>query len=119
MMETRRRGMPRMRSASMALLGLEETRISLSLSRTARILLLRESAKGTAEPLPQARRGGQPSQTFFQEVANATVDGGPGFAFRAKIEVGADRLLSFLAQSSVEKKVCNAFYFVTDHPVPS
>ena len=44
------------------------------------------------------------------------MNGRPRFAVRTKSEVLADGFLPVLAEGTVEKKVCKAFDFVTDHP---
>jgi hypothetical protein len=62
---------------------------------------------------------GEASETFFQEKADAAMNCRPRFAIRTKSEVLADGFLLILAEGSVEKKVCKAFDFVTDHPKPS
>src|SRR5437762_13670754 len=103
-----------MRSASIALLGFDETKMSLSLSDTERIVrLLRDCAKRSGKALPQAAWSSDASETFLQEKADAAMDRRPRFAIRTEDEVLADGCLSILAEGTVEKKVCKAFDFVT------
>jgi len=110
-----------MRSASIALLGFEETKISLSCSTaTERIVrLLRDRTDCSRKPLPKPAGRGEASETLFQEEADATMNSRPRFALRTKHEVIADGFLPILAEGTVEEKVCKAFDFVTDHPKPS
>jgi len=66
--------------------------------------------------LAQPAGSGEASETFLQEKADAAMDRRPRFAVRTEYEVLADGCLSILAEGTVEKKVCKAFDFVTDHP---
>ena len=94
--------------------------MSLSRSDTGRIVcLLRDRTECSREALTQAAWSGDASETFLQEKADATMDRRPRFAVRTKSEVLADGFLLVLAEGAVEKKVCKAFNFVTDHPKPS
>jgi hypothetical protein len=94
--------------------------MSLSGPATERIVrLLRDRTDRSREPLPQSAGSSETRETLFQEKADATMNCRPRFAIRTKSEVLADGFLPVLAEGPVEKKVCKAFNFVTDHPKPS
>src|SRR5881397_1046255 len=105
-----------MRSASMALLGFDETRISLSRSDKLRILRsVRESSQRASEPLLEPGRRAQPRKAFLQEQADAAMDRRPGFAVGTETQMLAEILLSCGVEGPVEEKVRNAFHVVTAH----
>src|SRR3954470_22964346 len=115
-METRSSGRPRMRSASMPLLGFDETRISLSRSGTRRILRLgRQRAEGARKTLPQSLRRRIALEAFGDEQAQSAMDADTLFALGADAHVGLEVSLFALAEVSVEEKVSNSFHIVTDH----
>src|SRR5690349_8054757 len=92
-MATRSRGMPRMRSASMALLGFEETRISLGLSCSG-IPLSHERAKRALQPLLQMIGRFDAREAPLHEVAQSLVDRGAVIALGADGEVDSKLLLA-------------------------
>jgi hypothetical protein len=115
-----------MRSASMPLLGLDETRMSLS-ARTAGgggelrrlVRLVREGTQRPAETQFEASWSSHSRQSLLEEEPDAPVNGCPGFAVGTEVKVLVEVLRLFRAEGSVEKKVSDAFYIVTNHPNPS
>jgi hypothetical protein len=88
-----------MRSASIALLGLLETRISWSRSGTQRILrpLGSDASQRSHEPLLEPIRGGQASQSVPNKNAKPSMEFRPGFAFGAKVQMCAEVFLFLFA----------------------
>src|SRR5512141_2579150 len=119
-MATRSRGMPRMRSASIALLGFDETRISFSRSDvTVRTILCvplgGESAKGSLQAPLQMLRSPDARQTLPDEESQPGVNGRALLALGAKTEVAAELFEAGVGEGSVEEKVDCAFDIVTKH----
>src|SRR6266446_8900851 len=90
--DTRSSGMPRMRSASMALLGLDETRISFSDALTPRILRQRAERAGQARLEPIGCR--EADEATANEQPEAALDVDASAAIRTAVYVlGEDLLL--------------------------
>src|SRR5437588_7489583 len=120
-MATRSSDMPRMRSASMALLGLDETRISFSRSVvTALLLRLRVPfcGKGSDRPLqPALEVIGRldAGEALADEDAQAGVHRRAPIAFGAVAQVTLELLLAGFGEGTIEEKVDCAFDIVTEH----
>src|SRR4051812_1590594 len=112
-MATRSNGMPRMRSASLALLGFEETRISVS--PRSGIPLCRERAQRALQPLLQMIGRVDVRQALLHEVAQSLVNRRAVIALGADGEMDSKLLLAGLGKGTVEEKVDHAFYIVTKH----
>src|SRR5437763_13537937 len=101
-MATRSKGMPRMRSASIPLLGFDETRMRLSRAATAAILcrdLAAQCAEAAREALPQSlRRGIAASEAFADEETQPAMDADALFAVGADADVGLEIVLFVLAE---------------------
>src|SRR5215212_9227233 len=120
-------GMPRMRSASMPLLGFEETRISLSddldlddAAGTARILsrpFRAEGADGARESRLQVIGSLHAGQSAGNELAQFALDAHAALALRTEAHVTVEIALLDVSQGAVEKEVDDAFHIVTDHAV--
>src|SRR5689334_3600286 len=110
-MATRSSGMPRMRSASIALLGFDETRISFSLSLG--IPLGSKRAERALQSLLQVVGRGDGRETPPHEVAQSGMDGRAVIAVGAERQMNAKLLLAGFGEGTVEEKVDNAFYIVT------
>src|SRR5437762_14377900 len=111
-MATRSSGTARMRSASMALVGFEETRITLSCSLLG-IPLCRERAQRALQPLLQMIGRVDVREALLHEVAQSLVDRGAVIALGADGEMDSKLLLAGLGEGTVEEKVDHAFYIVT------
>jgi len=55
----------------------------------------------------------------MKELAEATVNRRPLFTVRAKVEVAAEVAPLVLAELTIEEKIDDAFYIITDHAGPS
>src|SRR6266849_4470726 len=137
--ETRSTGMPRIRSTSMPLFGLVETRMRFSAGGafgttaglrgrfTRRILyadsarpLCAERAERARQSLFELRRRAQRTEAFTDELAQTPLQFGPLFTAGAEVEVLLDVTLLTIAELTVEKKIDDAFYIFTAHRgVPS
>src|ERR1043166_4952671 len=113
-MATRSSGMPRMRSASIALLGFDETRISLSLSRSG-IPLGCERAQRALQSLLQMIGRFDAREASLHEVAQSFVDGGAVIAIGAERQMNSELLLARFVEGTVEEKVNDSLYIVTKH----
>src|SRR5205807_5520138 len=115
-METRSRGTPRMRSASMPLFGLPETRMSFSAFATRAFLPARtECSKRARQTNLETIAGGDESKTFLDELAKLAMHARTALAIGTEAEVIVDDAAFAFAERAVEEKVENAFYIVTAH----
>src|SRR5690349_20544239 len=119
---TRRTGMPRMRSASMPLLGLVETRMSCSLRSSLFAAVVFDF--GTAllsgtQRLDHADAEclgcGYGTETLAEEPAQTAVDGDARVAVGAIVDVDLDTLPLLIAEGTIEEEVENSFHIVTEH----
>src|SRR5687768_14316165 len=108
--ETRSSGTPRIRSASMPLLGFEETRIRRS-SRCCGVAtdLLRplgtERTDRACQTVPKAIRRGVSAEPLDHELAQFALDAHASLAVGAQIEVSLEILLLLIGERSIEEKV--------------
>src|ERR1700704_6205729 len=92
-METRRRGMPRIRSASIPLFGFDETRISSPRSDTEQprgLGVASQGAEAAGQPLSQTERCGVAAEPSCDEVAQAAMNADALFAVGADADVSLE-----------------------------
>src|SRR5688572_7289078 len=123
--DTRSSGMPRMRSASMPLLGLVETRMSFRafstgsragscffccFATTAYFLL--GGAEGLNDANPERRGCGDGREAPAEEAAQPALDGDARFAVGTVAQVDLDALPFVVAEGTVEEEVDDTFHIV-------
>ena len=101
------------RSASIALLGFDETRISFP-AGSGIPFGGKRAQRALQAPLQMIGRG-DGREAPLHEVAQSLVDGGAVIALGAEREMDSELLLAGLGEGTVEEKVDHAFYIVTKH----